>query len=151
MQAIAIIKNVGISPKKTRVPAMIIKGMKVDDALNTLKFMQKGTAAHVYKAVKSAAANAIQKQAKLETLVVSEVRIDKGGNRIKHYHPRAKGGGYYGWLRGKSNITVVVSDGVIDEVKQIKKEKKVEKTEVKVEKAEKVTKKTAKTVKKSKE
>ncbi len=147
MQAIAIIKNVGISPKKTRIPAMIVKGMKVDDALNSLKFMEKGTAQHVYKAIKSAAANAIQKEAKLESLVVSEIRIDKGGNRIKHYHPRAKGGGYYGWIRGKSNIMVIVSDNST-EVKPTKKVKEIKKEE-KAEKTEKATKKTPKKVKKS--
>ncbi|MEO6728974.1 MAG: uL22 family ribosomal protein [Candidatus Dojkabacteria bacterium] len=140
MQAVAIIKNVGISPKKTRIPAMIVKGMKVDDALNTLKFMPKGTAPHVYKAIKSAAANAIQKQAKLESLIVSEIRIDKGGNRIKHYHPRAKGGGYYGWIRGKSNIMVVVSDNSV-EVKPTKKnEKKLKATEEKKTEKKKATK-----------
>ena len=127
MQGTAIIKNISISPKKTRIPAMIVRGMKVDEALNALKFMEKGTAQHVYKAIKSAAANAMQKQAKVENLVVSDIRIDKGGNRIKHYHPRAKGGGYYVWIRGKAHITIVVSDDSAKDVKTEKKEKRKEK------------------------
>lgn len=128
MQTRAIIKNVGVSTKKARIPANIVKGMKVSDALNSLKYMPKGAALHIYKAVRSATANAIQKEMSIDNLYIYDVRVDKGNFRIKHYHPRAKGGGYYGWNRGKSHITVVISDDASDlNRKPVKKEAKTDK------------------------
>jgi large subunit ribosomal protein L22 len=151
MEARAISKNIGISTKKTRIPAMIVKGMNVVDALVTLKYMRKGTAAHVAKTIKSAAANAMNKEGiEPQNLYIQEIRIDKGQSRVKHYHPRAKGGGYYMWIRGKSHISVVVTDIVAQpDEKKTKSAKKVStKEEVKdVEvKAEKKAPKARKTV-----
>lgn len=111
MKTKAVLKNVGISTKKARIPASIVRGMKVVDALAALKFMEKGTAPHVEKVIKSAVANAQNNGgANLADLYIEEIRVDKGNSRIKHYHPRAKGGGYYMWIRGKSHISVVLSD-----------------------------------------
>lgn len=111
MKTKAVLKNVGISTKKARIPVSIVRGMKVVDALAALKFMEKGTAPHVEKVIKSAVANAQNNGgANLADLYIEEIRVDKGGSRIRHYHPRAKGGGYYMWIRGKSHISVVLSD-----------------------------------------
>lgn len=148
MKTKAILKNVGISTKKARIPASIVRGMSVIDALSALKFMEKGTAPHVEKVIKSAVANAQNNGgANIADLYIEEIRVDKGNSRIRHYHPRAKGGGYYMWIRGKSHISVVLSDekkGV--EAKVVKKDEKKDKTEESKPKARKT-----KTVKKTKE
>jgi large subunit ribosomal protein L22 len=138
MQTRAIVKNVGVSSKKARIPANIVKGMKVGDALSVLKYMPKGAALHIYKAVRSAASNAMQKEMSLDNLYVFDVRIDKGQFRVKHYHPRAKGGGYYGWLRGKSHITVVLSDTEEDKNRKPVKKEVVKSTKKETSKADKV-------------
>lgn len=152
MESKAVLKNVGISTKKARIPAEVVRGMKVFDALTTLRFMQKGAAAHVAKVIKSAVANAQNKDgANPQDLYIAEIRVDKGKGRIRHYHPRAKGGGYYMWLRGKSHITVVLKDRNSMEAKPSKPEvKKADKTEevkseaVEEKKVAKTTKSTAK-------
>ncbi len=99
--------------KKMRIPAEVVKGMKVYEALNVLKFMNKGTAVHVYKALKSAAANATNKGASVNDLYIKELRVDKGAIRISHGHPKARGAGYSIWNRGVTNLTVVVSDEIV--------------------------------------
>ncbi len=135
MESKAIINNIGKSMKKMRIPAEVVKGMKVYDALNVLKFMNKGTAVHIYKGLKSAAANASSKGASLNDLYIKELRVDRGSIRIKHGHPKARGAGYSIWNRGVSNLLVIVSDEVVvksekkDEVNAEKTEKKEKKSE----------------------
>lgn len=134
METKAIINNIGKSMKKMRIPAEVVKGMKVYDALNVLKFMNKGTAVHIYKGLKSAAANASNKGASLNDLYIKELRVDRGSIRIKHGHPKARGAGYSIWNRGVSNLLVVVSDEVA--VKSEKKEEAEVEKSVKKEKKE---------------
>jgi large subunit ribosomal protein L22 len=163
MESKAVLKNVGISTKKARVPASIVRGMSVVEALTVLKFMRKGTAPHIAKAISSAAGNAVNKnQSNIADLFVSDIRIDKGNVRIKHYHPKARGNGYAVWQRGKSHITVIlkdkneVSDKKAKNVKEVEPKREVKeekKSEVKVAKTKKVTKpktSTAKAVKPAK-
>jgi large subunit ribosomal protein L22 len=145
MEAKAVLKNVGISTKKARIPATIVSGMSVVEALTVLKFMRKGTAPHVAKAISSAASNAVYKnQANLANLYIADIRIDKGNARIKHYHPKARGNGYAVWQRGKSHITVIVKDRTEITEPEVKKEIKPE-----AEKIEKKEKKVVKTKAKS--
>lgn len=133
MESKAVLKNLGISPKKARIPAMVVRGMTVTNALATLQFMEKGSAQPIAKVIRSSAANAQNKDgANLADLVISEIRVDKGNYRIKKYHPRAKGGGYYVMLRGKSHVTVILK-GKNDELPVKTKKVKAAKSEVKSE------------------
>ena len=153
MESKAVLKNIGISTKKARIPATVVRGMSVVEALTVLKFMRKGTAPHVAKAISSAASNAVNKNhANIADLYIADIRIDKGNARVKHYSPKARGNGYAIWQRGKSHITVIVKDrNEQPEVKEDKKvTKKVKKEEVKAEtktKAVKPTKAKASTAK----
>jgi large subunit ribosomal protein L22 len=127
MESRAILKNLGMSPKKVRIPAEVVRGMSVAEALSTLEFMQKGAAPHVAKVIKSAASNVLNNGAgDISNLYISEIRVDKGNYRLKNYHPRAKGGGYYMRIRGKSHITVIVSDrpAVLDDKEKATKTNK---------------------------
>lgn len=150
MESKAVLKNVGISTKKARVPAAIVRGMSVVEALTVLKFMRKGTAPHIAKAISSAAGNAVNKnQSNISDLYISDIRIDKGNVRIKHYHPKARGNGYAVWQRGKSHITVILKDkNEVTEAKAKKVVEKAPKQEVKEEK--KVEKKASKPKKQTK-
>ena len=139
MESKAILKNLGISPKKVRIPAEVVRGMSVVEALTTLRFMRKSAAADLAKVIKSAASNAMNRfSANPENLLISEIRVDKGGRRIKHYHPRAKGGGYYVWERGKSHITVVLKDSSKKEVVEDKKNLEDSKEDLVEKKGEKI-------------
>ena len=50
--------NTGISVKKLKPIVNLVRGMKVEEALTTLRFMPSPAAAKVAKTVKSAASNA---------------------------------------------------------------------------------------------
>lgn len=132
MESKAILKNVGISTKKARIPANIVRGMSVVNALSALKFMRKGTAPHVEKVIKSAVANAVKNGMSIENLFVSEIKVDKGQGRIRHYLPNSKGSGYSTWIRGKSHITVVLKEkNKVEEKDEVIEKKEVEEKEIK--------------------
>lgn len=75
----SFVKNVRISPKKLNVVADLARGETVANALLKLQYAPKKGAAMIYKAVKSAAANA-ENNLKLDpaTLKVGEVIVNKG-------------------------------------------------------------------------
>ena len=87
----AYAKNVRISPKKLRVVAEVIRGMKAEEALKFLKFAPKKGADILYKILHSAVANAEnndnQKRAelKLDTLIVTK------GIVYKRWRPVSRG------------------------------------------------------------
>jgi len=58
MRIKAVSRNTGLSPRKVRLLIDMVRGKKVEDALNILKFAPTPQADIVAKAVKSAAANA---------------------------------------------------------------------------------------------
>ena len=58
MAVSATAKNTGISVKKLLPIVDLVRGMNVEDALNTLEFLPSPAAASVARVVKSAAANA---------------------------------------------------------------------------------------------
>ena len=58
MAASAKAKNTGISVKKIRPIVDLVRGKKVDEALETLRFLPSPAAVRVAKVVKSASANA---------------------------------------------------------------------------------------------
>lgn len=86
----AILKNYRQSPRKVRLVADVIRGKKVADALNALQFVEKRAATPFAKVIQSAAANATQAGADLQTLIVKKVSVDKG-TTLKRFMPRARG------------------------------------------------------------
>lgn len=75
----AILKRARVSPKKANLVAGMVRGKKVQDALDLLNFMPKKSAKMLYKLVASAAANAEQNNQKTkEKLVISKVLVTKG-------------------------------------------------------------------------
>ena len=66
--------NTGISVKKLKPIVNLVRGMKVEEALTTLRFMPSPAAARVAKTVKSAASNAENElMARIEDLKISEI------------------------------------------------------------------------------
>jgi len=57
-EAVAVLRNVRISPQKLNVVAQMIRGMDVEKALATLAFSRKRISADVRKVLQSAIANA---------------------------------------------------------------------------------------------
>jgi large subunit ribosomal protein L22 len=95
-------------PRKVRLVTNMVKGKKVQQALNELAFLPKRAAAPVQKLIASAAANATSKGAKIEDLRVENITVDSAGMTVK-YMPRAMGRAAP-IRRRKSQISVTLKD-----------------------------------------
>jgi len=91
MNVSAILKGVRLSPQKARLVADLVRGKKVDQALNILTFCPKKGADIIKKVVESAIANAEHNEgADIDELRVSTIYVDKG-LVYKRIRARAKG------------------------------------------------------------
>jgi len=86
----AVLKNYRQSPRKVRLIADLIRGKKVDAALNQLQFVDKRAAQPFAKVLTSAKANALQTGVAAESLIIKKVTVDKG-TILKRMMPRARG------------------------------------------------------------
>jgi large subunit ribosomal protein L22 len=108
-QAMAVARNIRVSPRKLNLVAQQIRGQKVDRALNVLSFSQKRIAGVVKKALQSAIANAENNHdLDVDDLVVKEASVGKN-LVMKRFHARARGnaGGIEKFF---SQITIVVEE-----------------------------------------
>lgn len=71
----AELKNYRQSPRKVRLVANLVKGLGVNQALIELDFLAKRAADPLQKLIKSAVANANEKQ---ESLIIKNITVDKG-------------------------------------------------------------------------
>jgi large subunit ribosomal protein L22 len=109
METVACAKYIRISPQKVRLVADLIRGKKVEDALNLLMFTPKSSAPVIAKVLKSALANAGQKQGvDVDTLVVKRITVDEGPT-MKRFRARAMGRGTR-ILKRMSHITIIVEE-----------------------------------------
>lgn len=112
MEAVARLNNVPTSPRKMRLIADLIRGKKVNAALNLLKFQPQHAATKMEKLLVSAVANWSQKNpgVSLEDadLLVKTVMVDEG-RMLKRLRPAPQGRAHR--VRKRSNhITIVVSE-----------------------------------------
>lgn len=89
----AVVRGVRLSVDKGRLVADLIRGKKVDQALNILAFTQKKAAGIVKKALDSAIANAEHNDgADIDDLIVKTIYVEQG-TTLKRFAARAKGRG----------------------------------------------------------
>lgn len=112
MEATATLKYLKASPQKVRLVADLVRGKKVEEALSILRFTRKGVAKDLEKLVRSAVANAENKEAgaDVDELVVSKIYVNEGP-REKRIQPAPMGRAYRIQKR-KAHVTVHVSDEV---------------------------------------
>jgi len=109
MQVSSKLRYARISAQKCRLIADQIRGLPVDQALQSLTFSTKKGAKMVKKVLESAIANAEHNEgADIDDLKVSTVFVDEGPT-MKRIRPRAKGRAYR-ILKRTSHITVMVAD-----------------------------------------
>lgn len=109
MEVKAVAKFVRISPLKVRKVIGDIKGMQVEHALNSLKFMPQKAAGILEKILRSAVANADHNHdADVDSLIVENIYVDQGPT-LKRFRARARGRGTR-ILKRTSHITVVVTE-----------------------------------------
>ena len=93
METKAIVRGVRLSCDKGRLVADMIRGKKVDQALNILNFTQKKAAGIIKKALESAIANAEHNDgADIDELKVKSIYVEQGAT-LKRFSARAKGRG----------------------------------------------------------
>jgi len=93
METKAIVRGVRLSFDKGRLVADLIRGKKVDQALNILEFTQKKAALIIKKALESAIANAEHNDgADIDELKVTTIYVEQGAT-LKRFSTRAKGRG----------------------------------------------------------
>jgi large subunit ribosomal protein L22 len=108
-QAMAVARNIRVSPRKLNLVAQQIRGKKVERALSELTFSQKRIAGAVKKVLQSAIANAENNHdLDVDDLVVTEASVGKN-LVMKRFHPRARGnsGGIEKFF---SQITIIVEE-----------------------------------------
>ena len=110
MEAVARLRNLPTSPRKMRLLADLIRGMDVEQALNTLKFSTKHPSVPLEKLLLSAVANWKVKNEGVDVaeaaLYVKTIFVD-GGRVLKRMRPAPQGRAYR--VRKRSNhITLMV-------------------------------------------
>ncbi|AXQ30821.1 50S ribosomal protein L22 [Solimonas sp. K1W22B-7] len=109
MQTQAVLKFVRLSPQKARAVADLVRGKKVDEALNILKFNTRKSSRLIRKVLESAIANAENNHgADVDELKLQAIFIDEGPV-LKRIMPRAKGRADR-IVKPTSHITIRVTD-----------------------------------------
>ena len=109
MQARALVRNISMSPRKMRVVANVVRGKTVEAAVGLLDLMPKKAAGIISKAIKSAVANAEDREeVSVEDLRLHTIAVD-GGTIQKRWMPRSMGRANRINHR-TSHLTVVVSN-----------------------------------------
>lgn len=104
----AILKFVRISPRKARNVVDLIRGKKAGEAISVLRFTARGAARVIEKVLRSAIANAENREiGDVDDLVVSRVCVDQGPT-LKRIQPAPQGRAHAIHKR-MSHITVVVT------------------------------------------
>ncbi len=108
-EAIAVTRNLRISPQKLNLLAQSIRGRNAEAALSELTFSKRRIAADVKKTLQSAIANAENNHPLyVDRLYVSEATVGKSFV-MKRFRPRARGrDGPI--IKPFSNLTVVVRE-----------------------------------------
>ncbi len=109
METQAIAKYLRVSPRKMRLSADLVRGKRVEEALNILSSLSKAGARDVSKVVRSALANARQnKSIDVDTLFIKTIFVNQGPT-LKRFRPRPMGRA--GRIRKRTcHISVVLSE-----------------------------------------
>jgi large subunit ribosomal protein L22 len=109
MESRAVARTIRIAPRKVRLVVDLVRGKKVEQALNILQFTQKRGAKIVSELIRSAVANAdVKGKIDVDTLFVKKITVD-AGSTLKRFRPMPMGRA--GKVRKRtSHITVVLEE-----------------------------------------
>jgi large subunit ribosomal protein L22 len=109
MRVGAVAKDIGIPSRKVRLVVDMVRGKKVEDAINILKFTPTPAAKAVSKVIRSASANAENNyQMDPAELKVVFIAADEG-HTLKRYRPQSRGR-FSPILKRSTHIKVFVSE-----------------------------------------
>lgn len=128
MEAVAKLNNVPTSPRKMRLVADLIRGEKVNKALNILKYEPKQGAARLEKLLLSAISNWQQKNQDVDLedadLYVKAIKVDSG-RILKRLRPAPQGRAHR--VRKRSNHVTMVLDSATQVEQKVETKDKKEK------------------------
>ena len=105
----AVAKSLGASQKRLKPILDLVRGQRVEDALNSLSLLPSPWAKSVYKVVASAASNAENNMLmNRESLKIVQITADRA-KPLKRFRPRARGR-MGRILKPTCHLTVVVND-----------------------------------------
>ena len=109
METQAVARYIRMSPRKVRYVADLVRGKKVEEALDILTFTPRRASPVISRLLKSAIANAGQNESiDVDTLYIKKIFVD-GGSTLKRFRPRAMGRATT--IRKRtSHITVVLEE-----------------------------------------
>ena len=109
MEAVARLRNYPTSPRKMRLLVDVIRDMKVENALNFLKFNSQQPSTPLEKLLKSAISNwQVKNESEdIDDLIVKTVFVDSG-RMLKRMLPAPQGRAYR--VRKRSNHVTIVVD-----------------------------------------
>ena len=109
METQAVARYIRMSPRKVRYVADLVRGKKVEEALDILTFAPRRASPVIFRLLKSAIANAGQNESiDVDTLYIKKIFVD-GGPTLKRFRPRAMGRATT--IRKRtSHITVVLEE-----------------------------------------
>ena len=116
MEFIAKLNYVRVSPQKARLVLGLIKGRRVEEALDTLNFSKKGISPKLYKLLRSAVENANYVSAEkgldvdVDRLIVARA-VANDGPRMKRIRPAPMGRAYR-YQRRISHIEIALAEKV---------------------------------------
>lgn len=112
-EAMASVKGIKGSPQKAQLVLALIRGKKVEEALNTLQFCRRRLAEPARKVLLSAIANAANNhQLNVDKLVVAHAYADKG-IVMRRFHARGRGRSAP-ILKPRCHITIVVAEKEVE-------------------------------------
>ena len=114
MEARAVNRYIGSSPRKMRIVIDLIRGLSVDKAMEILHFSTKHASQDAEKVLRSAVSNLMNADDSIrvepEELIVKEVYVD-GGPMLKRIRPAPMGRAHR--IRKRScHLTIVVATKV---------------------------------------
>jgi large subunit ribosomal protein L22 len=148
MEFTAKLNYVRVSPQKARLVLDLIKGRRVEEALDTLRYTKKGIAPAIYKLLRSAVENANYVSAEksldvdLDRLYVKHA-IANDGPRMKRVRPAPMGRAYR-YQRRISHLNIVLAEKAGDASKAAAQKVTDEKTAAPKKAPKKAAKKAAK-------
>ncbi len=108
MQATAKVTHVRMSPRKVQIILDLIRNQPAEKAMAILKYTPKAACEVVSKLLKSAMANAENKDMDIASLYVAECYVSQGPT-LKRIRPRAQGRAYR-INKKTSHITLVLKE-----------------------------------------
>ena len=110
METQAKLRGVRLSAQKGRLVADMVRGLRVEKALNVLQFCPKKGAGIVRKLLESAIANAEHNNAAdIDELKVARIHVERGAS-LRRFTARAKGRGNR-IVKPTCHIYLTVADG----------------------------------------